>query len=127
MKNFKTNTMRMVACFFLLVMASPAFGFGLGSSKGVKEAQGFVDVGRTDRAIEVLRNWINQTAKDFDAYWMLANLYMQKGSYGQAEEQFGYALNLKPGKQKEVTEKFKIAFKHEVACSCPYKIGHLFS
>lgn len=112
MKKFKKNTVGMVVCFLLLVVASPSICLG---SKGVKAAQDFVDVGRTDRAIEVLRNWINQEAKDFDAYWLLANLYMQQGAYGQAEEQFGYALNLKPGKQKEVTEKFKTAFKHEVA------------
>jgi len=102
--------------FLVLTGASPVLGW---DSKGVKEARGFIEVGRTDRAIEILQNWTNQNAKDLDAYWLLATLYMDKGYYNQAEEQFNYAVNLDRTKHSEVMERFKKAFIHELTMGNP--------
>ncbi|MBU4432562.1 tetratricopeptide repeat protein, partial [Patescibacteria group bacterium] len=125
MQNSKKITTRIaIFLFSMLLFVGPVYA-GLMSSAGVKKAQEFVDAGRKDGAINALNDWLNKNPKDDDAYWMLANLYMQKGEYDRAEEQFGYFLNLRSGKQGVVTDKFKEAFRHEVASGSLYKAKSL--
>lgn len=106
------NNWGKLAWAICLALMVPGYCYG---SEATRKAQEFIDVGREERAVEILRNRVDQEAKDGDAYWMLANIYLKRGQYSQADEQFGYAVNLNLGRQKEVVEKYKKALTGELA------------